>query len=250
MVLCIFPIVSRGLDHTIAYISIWNGEARERDMISMNHALHCAIKCLIKSSMQTMMLRDLGAPTSFEARARRVHDVEWGFALNDDINHCPNLQLPFLSHLLSSHTQSTSLFNSLHHNHWYVGLILSIRLHWLVSGLLIRHHKHIHRNINIESTSLTRVLYFSITRSYFPTLTTINKQTFRMSSFSNTDTGNKAADPYTAKNIQDPTLKEKVEDLQSFVDKSKFCMMTTMTQDGLLASRCMALAARVSRLTF
>lgn len=67
-----------------------------------------------------------------------------------------------------------------------------------------------------------------------------------MSSFSNTDTGNKSADPYTAKNIQEPSLKEKVEDLQTFVDKSKFCMMTTKTQDGLLASRCMALAARVS----
>ena len=67
-----------------------------------------------------------------------------------------------------------------------------------------------------------------------------------MSGFSNTDTGNKPADPYTAKNIQDPELKEKVGDLLSFVDRSKFCMMTTKTQDGLLASRCMALAARVS----
>jgi general stress protein 26 len=64
--------------------------------------------------------------------------------------------------------------------------------------------------------------------------------------FSNADTGSKPADPYTAKNLQDPSLKEKVEDLQSFVDKSKFCMMTTKTQDGLLASRCMAVAARVS----
>lgn len=67
-----------------------------------------------------------------------------------------------------------------------------------------------------------------------------------MASFSNAETGNKPADPYTSKNIQDPSLKEKVEDLQGFVDKSKFCMMTTKTQDGLLASRCMALAARVS----
>ncbi|KAL1584006.1 hypothetical protein WHR41_07423 [Cladosporium halotolerans] len=65
-----------------------------------------------------------------------------------------------------------------------------------------------------------------------------------MASFSNAETGNKPADPYTSKNIQDPSLKEKVEDLQGFVDKSKFCMMTTKTQDGLLASRCMALAAR------
>lgn len=66
-----------------------------------------------------------------------------------------------------------------------------------------------------------------------------------MSSFSNADTGSKPADPYTAKNLQEPSLKEKVEDLQSFVDKSKFCMMTTKTHDGLLASRCMAVAARV-----
>ena len=60
-----------------------------------------------------------------------------------------------------------------------------------------------------------------------------------------TDTGDKTADPYTAKNIQDPSLKEKVEDLVSFVDRAKFCMMTTKTEDGLLASRCMALAAKV-----
>lgn len=65
-------------------------------------------------------------------------------------------------------------------------------------------------------------------------------------SFSNTDTGSQSADPYTAKNIQDPSLKEKVEDFVNFVDKCKFCMMTTKTSDGLLASRCMALAGKVS----
>lgn len=65
-------------------------------------------------------------------------------------------------------------------------------------------------------------------------------------SFSNTDTGNKPADPYTQKNAQDPSLQEKVEDLTTFIDKCKFCMMTTMTGDGKLASRCMALAAKVS----
>ncbi|KAI7526993.1 hypothetical protein KC331_g16617 [Hortaea werneckii] len=64
-------------------------------------------------------------------------------------------------------------------------------------------------------------------------------------SFSNTDTGNKPADPYTATNIQDPGLKEKVEDLVNFVSRCKFCMMTTETPNGLLASRCMALAAKV-----
>ena len=67
-------------------------------------------------------------------------------------------------------------------------------------------------------------------------------------SYSNADTGNKTADPYTAKNLQEPdSLEEKVGDLLKFVEKSKFCMMTTrMGQSGLLASRCMAVAAKVS----
>ncbi|KAL1310817.1 hypothetical protein AAFC00_001054 [Neodothiora populina] len=65
-------------------------------------------------------------------------------------------------------------------------------------------------------------------------------------SFSNADTGNKAADPYTEKNLEHPdTLKEKVGDLIAFVDKCKFCMMTTrIAESGLLVSRCMALAAK------
>ena len=65
-------------------------------------------------------------------------------------------------------------------------------------------------------------------------------------SYSNADTGSKEADPYTAKNKEEPSLKEKVEDLVAFVDRCKFCMMTTATGDGLLASRCMALAGKVS----
>ncbi|KAK3670640.1 hypothetical protein LTR78_009475 [Recurvomyces mirabilis] len=69
-------------------------------------------------------------------------------------------------------------------------------------------------------------------------------------SFSNTDTGSKTADPYTAKNKQEPSLKEKVEDLQAFVDKTKFCLMTTQTSDGLLASRCMAMAAKEDNVDF
>jgi len=64
-------------------------------------------------------------------------------------------------------------------------------------------------------------------------------------SFSNADTGSKTADPYTAKNKEEPSLKEKVEDLTTFIDSTKFCMMTTRTDDGKLASRCMALAAKV-----
>ncbi|KAF1356430.1 bli-3 protein [Delphinella strobiligena] len=64
-------------------------------------------------------------------------------------------------------------------------------------------------------------------------------------SFSNADTGSKTADPYVAKNKETPELKEKVEDLISFVEKNKFCMMTTrIASSGLLVSRCMALAAK------
>ncbi|KAF2863064.1 hypothetical protein K470DRAFT_156458 [Piedraia hortae CBS 480.64] len=63
-------------------------------------------------------------------------------------------------------------------------------------------------------------------------------------SYSNTNTGNQPADPYTAKNLQEPPLKEKIDDLVKFVDKCKFCMMTTRTANGQLVSRCMALAAK------
>lgn len=69
--------------------------------------------------------------------------------------------------------------------------------------------------------------------------------TMSSSSFNNTDTGSKPADPYTAKNLQDPDLKTKVTDLVNFADKQKFCMMTTVAPNGLLASRCMALAGKV-----
>jgi len=63
--------------------------------------------------------------------------------------------------------------------------------------------------------------------------------------FSNADTGSKPADPYKEKNVEDASLKDKVEDLVSFVEKCKFCMMTTRIADsGLLVSRCMALAAK------
>jgi len=69
-----------------------------------------------------------------------------------------------------------------------------------------------------------------------------------MSGFSNTDTGSKSADPYKAKNLDNNTsLREKIEDLVSFIDSCKFGMMTTrVASNGLLVSRCMALAAKVS----
>lgn len=64
-------------------------------------------------------------------------------------------------------------------------------------------------------------------------------------SFSNTDTGSKPADPYTAKNKDETSVKEKVEDLNAFIDASKFGMMTTKDNDGKLVSRCMAVAGKV-----
>jgi|TARA_R110002003_G_scaffold63_7_gene5857 hypothetical protein len=67
------------------------------------------------------------------------------------------------------------------------------------------------------------------------------------SGFSNADTGSKNADPYTQKNQDDVSLKEKVEDLLKFIDNTKFCLLTTQVADSdLLASRAMALAAKVS----
>ena len=67
-----------------------------------------------------------------------------------------------------------------------------------------------------------------------------------MYGFSNTDTGSKTADPYTQKNLEEPSLKEKCEDLLNFVDKTKFCLLTTQAADSdLLASRAMAVAAKV-----
>jgi hypothetical protein len=77
------------------------------------------------------------------------------------------------------------------------------------------------------------------------TVTRIHKHNMS-SGFSNTDTGSKNADPYTAKNKEEPSLKEKVEDLLTFIDNTKFCLLTTHVADSdLLASRAMAVAAKV-----
>lgn len=69
-------------------------------------------------------------------------------------------------------------------------------------------------------------------------------------SFSNTNVpDDKPADPYKATNLTDPDLKEKVQDLVSFMESCKFGMMTTRIESsGLLTSRCMALAAKVGSL--
>ncbi|KAI1335780.1 putative BLI-3 blue-light-inducible Bli-3 protein [Xylariaceae sp. FL0016] len=67
-----------------------------------------------------------------------------------------------------------------------------------------------------------------------------------MSTFSNTDTGSKPADPYTASNKDNGvSTQEKVEALDKFVSSCKFGMMTTRdSTSGKLVSRCMAVAAK------
>ena len=65
-------------------------------------------------------------------------------------------------------------------------------------------------------------------------------------SFSNANTGSKPADPYKAANMDEVSIKEKVDDLSEFITSCKFGMMTTRDgQSGSLVSRCMALAAKV-----
>lgn len=52
-------------------------------------------------------------------------------------------------------------------------------------------------------------------------------------------------DPYKAKNKDDDVpMEDKMKDLFNFIDQNQFCMMTTQTKEGLLASRCMALAGK------
>jgi hypothetical protein len=64
--------------------------------------------------------------------------------------------------------------------------------------------------------------------------------------FSNTSTGDAPADPYKAKNKDDPPLEEKIETLNAFVSSCKFGMMTTWNASAkLMGSRCMAVAAKV-----
>ncbi|KAJ9640639.1 BLI-3 blue-light-inducible Bli-3 protein [Knufia peltigerae] len=55
------------------------------------------------------------------------------------------------------------------------------------------------------------------------------------------------ADPYKAKNKDEPGVETKIEELNNFVQYQKFGMMTTrIAESGLLVSRCMALAAQES----
>lgn len=65
--------------------------------------------------------------------------------------------------------------------------------------------------------------------------------------FSNASTGDAPADPYKANNKDDPSLEEKIETLNAFVSSCKFGMMTTWNATSkLMASRCMAIAAKES----
>ena len=55
---------------------------------------------------------------------------------------------------------------------------------------------------------------------------------------------------YKEKNQEEPGVEAKIQDLTSFISKSKFGMMTTSAAgSGVLASRCMALAATVSNIS-
>ena len=66
------------------------------------------------------------------------------------------------------------------------------------------------------------------------------------SSFSNTDTGNKTADPYTAASKDGVSLQDNVQILVNFISSCKFGMMTTRdAASNKLVSRCMAVAAMV-----
>merc|ERR1711881_413215 len=91
----------------------------------------------------------------------------------------------------------------------------------------------------VNNCKLTRPL------SHHTRLHSTRRQCKPTMSYSNADTGNKPADSYTQKNLDSASLEEKVNDLVTFAEKQKFCMMTTRIADsGLLVSRCMALAAK------
>lgn len=100
-------------------------------------------------------------------------------------------------------------------------------------------------NTAVDYLKLTQ-LYTRFPRNQKPTTTSRFSTTTSTMSYSNADTGSKPADPYKEVNKSEPALKEKVEDLVTFIESCKFGMMTTRIESsGLLVSRCMALAAKV-----
>jgi hypothetical protein len=56
-----------------------------------------------------------------------------------------------------------------------------------------------------------------------------------------------SGDPYKKANAEDSSIKTKIEGLTAFVDEHKMGMLTTrQANSGMLVSRCMAVATRVS----
>lgn len=68
-----------------------------------------------------------------------------------------------------------------------------------------------------------------------------------MSAATSKSTATQPLDPYKSKNVEDPPLPQKIEDLVNFISEVKYGMLTTKlsTEADLLASRCMALAGKV-----
>ena len=131
---------------------------------------------------------------------------------------------------------------------------MSFKLSLFTSKLCPTTAPHQHASLLLRSSPLLKsTAYRTLTAPRnAPTLSTITHRSFSSTltsrmSFSNADTGNKPADPYKARNMDEPQLKEKIEDLVSFIEACKFGMMTTrIASTGLLVSRCMALAGKVS----
>ena len=100
-----------------------------------------------------------------------------------------------------------------------------------------------------NSSKAVLITRFSRITSQKPPSTRFFTLTFQSKmSFSNADTGDKPADPYKAKNLDEPPLREKVDGLVNFISTSKFGMLTTRAgSTGLLASRAMAVAGQVKK---
>lgn len=103
-----------------------------------------------------------------------------------------------------------------------------------------------HLEINSKSSIETKLYHPTIDLQSSHQIRRLSSTPLINMSFSNTTVpGDKPADPYKATNLTDPELKEKVQDLVSFMESCKFGMMTTRIESsGLLTSRCMALAAK------
>jgi general stress protein 26 len=90
--------------------------------------------------------------------------------------------------------------------------------------------------------------HFPLLPAAKPQVNRVLTSSSRKMSFSNTNTGDKPADPYKAANADtNVSAEQKINDLSNFIDASKFGMMTTRdASSGKLVSRCMAVAAKES----